>query len=109
MILNETPQMQFFGDTIVGAIEKGQVAEWINSVLTSFNKMNKANQLEFMTLCNIYDFQESPLCKKRIIVEMIVGKVVHPKYYKHLKKSAHQSHLGRQKWAGFWQISLYIK
>ena len=73
MILNETPQMQFFGKTIVGAIEKGQVAEWINSVLTSFNKMNKANQLEFMTLCNIYDFQESPMCKKKIIIEMIVG------------------------------------
>ena len=30
-------------------------------------------------------------------------------YYKYLKKGAHQSHLGRQKWAGFWQISLYIK
>ena len=26
-------------------------------------------------------------------------KVIHPKYYKHLKKGAHQSHLGRQKWA----------
>ena len=25
------------------------------------------------------------------------GKVIHPKYYKHLKKGAHQSHLGRQK------------
>ena len=36
-------------------------------------------------------------------------KVIHPKYYKHLKKGACQSHLGRQKWAGFWQISLYIK
>ena len=24
-------------------------------------------------------------------------KVIHPKYYKHLKKGAHQSHLGRQK------------
>ena len=37
LILNETPQMQFFGETIIGAIEKGQIAEWINSVLTSFN------------------------------------------------------------------------
>ena len=109
MILNETPQMQFFGDTIVGAIEKGQVAEWINSVLTSFNKMNKANQLEFMTLCNIYDFQESPLCKKRIIVEMIVGKVVHPKYYKHLKKVLTKAIWADKKWTGFWQISLHIK
>ena len=24
-------------------------------------------------------------------------KVTHPKYYEHLKKGAHQSHLGRQK------------
>ena len=24
-------------------------------------------------------------------------KVIHPKYYKYLKKGAHQSHLGRQK------------
>ena len=36
-------------------------------------------------------------------------KVVHPKYYKQLKKGAHQSYLGRQKCAGFWQISLYIE
>ena len=36
-------------------------------------------------------------------------KVIHPKYYEHLKKGAHQSHLGRKKWAGLWQISLYIK
>ena len=36
-------------------------------------------------------------------------KVIHPKYYKHLKKGAQESHLGRQKWASFWQISLYIK
>ena len=25
------------------------------------------------------------------------GKVLHPKYYKHLKKGAHHRHLGRQK------------
>ena len=34
-------------------------------------------------------------------------KVIHPMYCKNLKKGAHQSHLGRKKWAGFWQISLY--
>ena len=28
-------------------------------------------------------------------------KVIHPKYYKHLKKGAHQSHLGRQKMGWF--------
>ena len=43
----------------------------------------------------------------RYFKEMSVWvKVIHPKYYKHLKKGTHQSHLGRQKWAGFWQISL---
>jgi len=75
LILNETHQMQFFGGTLNEAIQKGQVAEWINSLLNSFNQMNEADQLEFMTLCNIYDFQDSPLCKKRIIVEMIVGEI----------------------------------
>ena len=38
----------------------------------------------------------------------VAAKVIHPKDYKRLKKGAHQSHLGRQKWAGFWQISLYM-
>ena len=28
---------------------------------------------------------------------VVTGKVIHPKYYKHLKKGVHQSHLGRQK------------
>jgi hypothetical protein len=30
-----------------------------------------------------------------------VAKVEHPKYYKHLEKGAHQSHLGRQKMGWF--------
>ena len=34
------------------------------------------------------------------------GKVIHPKYYKHLKKGAHQSIWADKKWACFWQISL---
>ena len=29
------------------------------------------------------------------------GKIIHPKYHKHLKKGAHQSHLGRQKMGWF--------
>jgi hypothetical protein len=36
------------------------------------------------------------------------SKAIHPKYYKHFKKGAHQSHLGRQKWASFWQIKTEI-
>ena len=30
-----------------------------------------------------------------------IPKVIHPKYYKHLKKGAHQRHLGRQKMGWF--------
>ena len=29
------------------------------------------------------------------------GKAIHPKYYKHFEKGAHQSHLGRQKMGWF--------
>ena len=29
------------------------------------------------------------------------AKVIHPKYYKHLKKGAHQNHLDRQKMGWF--------
>ena len=32
---------------------------------------------------------------------LVMHKVIHPKYYKHLKKGAHQSHLGRQKMGWF--------
>ena len=38
-----------------------------------------------------------------------VFKVIHPKYYKHLKKVLTKSIWSDKKWAGFWQISLYIK
>ena len=30
-----------------------------------------------------------------------VSKFIHPKYYKHLRKGAHQNHLGRQKMGWF--------
>ena len=36
-------------------------------------------------------------------------KVIYLKYYRHLKKGAHQSHWGRNQWASFCQISLYVK
>ena len=39
----------------------------------------------------------------------VYGKVIHPKYYKHLKKGAHQAIWADKKWAGFWQVSLYSK
>jgi hypothetical protein len=37
------------------------------------------------------------------------GKVIHPKYYKHLKKGAHQSHLGRQKMGWFLADQVRLK
>ena len=43
------------------------------------------------------------------LIALVLQKVIHSKYYKHLKKGAHQSYLGRQKWAGFWRINLYMK
>ena len=30
-------------------------------------------------------------------------------YYEHLEEAAQNSHLGRKKWAGLWQIRLYFK
>ena len=36
-------------------------------------------------------------------------KVIHRKYYKHLKKVLTKAIWADKKWAGFWQISLYIK
>ena len=71
LILNENPQIKSLGETLKEARQKGQMAEWIKRLLKSFNQMNKADQLEFMTLCNIYDFQEFSLDKKRIMAEMM--------------------------------------
>ena len=45
----------------------------------------------------------------QICVFDTTGKVIHPKYYKHLKKAAQHRHFGRSEWAGFWQNSLYFK
>jgi len=71
LILNENPQIKSFGETLNEARQKGKLAEWIKRLLKSFNQMNKADQIEFMTLCNIHDFQEFSLDKKRIMAEMM--------------------------------------
>ena len=71
LILNENPQIKSLGETLKEARQKGQMAQWIKRLLKSFNQMNKADQLEFMTLCNIYDFQEFSLDRKRIMAEMM--------------------------------------
>jgi hypothetical protein len=40
---------------------------------------------------------------------MTFPKVIHPNYYKHLKKGAHQSHLGRQKMGWFLADQVKLK
>ena len=74
----------------------------------SFDKLNKDFQSAFLKVAEIpiYDY-----AKVMYQVENSVGeisydvsvrcKVIHPKYYKHLNKGAHQSHLGRQKMGWF--------
>jgi hypothetical protein len=41
--------------------------------------------------------------KLRVSTLTFVQSYTYPKYYKHLKKAAQRSHLGRQEWASFWQ------
>ena len=65
--MNENPQIKSLGETLKEARQKGQMAEWIKRLLKSFNQMNKADQLEFMTLCNIKEFS---LTEKKNIAEM---------------------------------------
>ena len=70
LILNENPQIkssEFHSQR--EARQKGQLVEFIKTLLKSFNQMNKKDQLEFMALCNIYDFEELCLTKKRILIE----------------------------------------
>ena len=70
LILNENPQIkssEFHSQR--EARQKGQLVEFIKTLLKSFNQMNKKDQLEFMALSNIYDFEELCLTKKRILIE----------------------------------------
>ena len=54
LILNENPQIY------ENTEEKSWSSKWIKSLLKSFNKMSKNDQLEYMTLSNKYiNFQDS--------------------------------------------------
>ena len=72
LILNENTQiksLEFHSQQ--DARQKGQLVEFIKSLWKSFNQMNKKDQLEFMALSNIYDFEELCLTKKRIMIERL--------------------------------------
>ena len=76
----------------------------------------KLNMIHFFWPCLLDSFFELKekinvcVCFRCIKHFFLLSKShIHPKYYKHLKKGAHQSHLSDKKWAGFWQISLCIK
>ena len=70
LILNENPQIKSLEfHSLNEARQKGQLVEFIKSLLKSFNQMNKKDQLEFMALNNIYDFEELCSTKARIMIE----------------------------------------
>ena len=70
MILSENPQIKSLEfHSLNEARQKGQLVEFIKSLLKSFNQMNKKDQLEFMALSNIYDFDELCSTKARIMIE----------------------------------------
>ena len=50
---------------------------------------------------SILKIWQETLCFIMLSTIESMGKVIHPKYYKHLKKGAHQSHLDKQKMGWF--------
>ena len=65
---------------------------------------------EVMSKEQLYDLYQQILGVKKfehqllynaMQVTYVLLKVIHPKYYKHLKKGVYQSHLGRQKMGWF--------
>ena len=59
LILSEKPQIQASSESLIKSRQKGQLAEWIQRLLKSFNQMNKADQLEFMSLYYVEGVKKS--------------------------------------------------
>ena len=59
LILSEKPQIQASSESLIKSRQKGQLAEWIQRLLKSFNEMNKADQLEFMSLYYVEGVKKS--------------------------------------------------
>ena len=59
LILSEKPQIQASSESLIKSRQKGQLAEWIQRLLKSFNQMNKVDQLEFMSLYYVEGVKKS--------------------------------------------------
>ena len=57
--------------------------------------------LQHLFACYILVAKLMSFGEKNPAIFLVKSKIVHTKYYKHFKKSAHQSHLGRQKMGWF--------
>jgi len=66
LILSEKPQIQASSESLIKSRQKGQLAEWIQRLLKSFNQMNKADQLEFMSLYYVEGVKKSEKFKSEI-------------------------------------------
>ena len=67
---------------------------FLSSRRGSWSEMNTNCQFFLCTILQSRQEKKLPSWREEIHASF---KVIHPKYYKHLKKGAHQSHLGRQK------------
>ena len=59
LILSEKPQIQSSSENLIKSRQKGQLAEWIQHLLKNFNQMNKADQLEYMSLYYVEGVKKS--------------------------------------------------
>ena len=64
-------------------------------------KIQKMKTPEVVLISIRYLHKSPNLIQSKPNLTLTLTKVIHPKYYKHLRKSAHQSHLGRKKMRWF--------
>ena len=79
------------------------ITEWVLNFVALFDKHFKVF-LRYTLVKDKGTFDNSVIMKsskKQDYISNVYLKVIHPKYYKHLKKDAHQSHLGKQKMGWF--------
>ena len=98
--------MYYIGDYVLANTWSLKKYRSIIYLLTMWNTFYIYFKKYFSQLCHITLYPPFSKNVSAILSDHISfdgeNKVIHPKYYKHLKKDAHQSHLGRQKMGWFW-------
>ena len=80
----------------------GKAGQIQNKELNVVSKKSKHHSSHKISFSEIFPFIENHTKQvKKISRFHIFFKVIHPKYYKHLKKGAHQNHLGSQEMGWF--------